>query len=125
VSRIGQLIVYVIIPVLIVSISSIYLHHHQTPVLFNNWGFKYNDIVHGVFNARFSPNLRLHEIRDKWYNTRKYYDLTHFHRVQVYPYIDYKFEYPPVVGLIWIISVNTAIFGGNIWELDREQMVSS
>ena len=101
--------VYAAIIGLVISLISTYLHHPTTPVLLGNWGFKYNDIVYGVFNPRFSPGLSTEKIREYWYNPEKYYSITRDTRELVYPYIDYMFEYPPLIGLLWIISVNTAI----------------
>lgn len=95
---------------LIISSISIYLHHPKTPILTDNWGFKYNDIVYGILNPRFSPYLKQEEIYDNWLNVTKYYLLTRGRRVITIPYIDYKFEYPPLIGLLWLISVNTAIY---------------
>ncbi len=105
-----KVLVAVVLSTVIISSLSTYIHHPETPVLLDNWGLKYNDIVYGVFNPRFSPYLKPGEVRDKWYNVTKYYMLTRSTRVTVIPYIDYKFEYPPIIGLLWLASVNTAIY---------------
>lgn len=102
--------VYAVLLAILVSALSTYIHHPETSVLLNIWGFKYNDIVYGVFNPRFSPNLNQANVLNKWYRPEKYYCLTTSSRVVVYPYIDYEFEYPPLIGLIWFISVNLATY---------------
>lgn len=109
-SRINRNYLYAIIIALVVSSVSTFIHHPRTGVLINIFGLKYSDIVHGVFNTRFSPYLRESDVNNKWYDPGKYYCLTTKSRVIVYPYIDYKLEYPPLIGLIWFISTNLAIY---------------
>jgi len=92
-----------------VSTLSIYMHHPSTPALLGNWGFKYSDVVYGVFDPRFRPDLNLVGVSEKWYDTVKYYKLMTGTRIFVYPYVDYMLEYPPVIGAIWAVSVNIAL----------------
>jgi len=94
----------VVVLVLVVTIPpliSIYMHDPKTEILFGNFGFKYNDIVHGLANPIFTSNKR-------WFNTSTYQSFRDGHYKYPVPYIDYKFEYPPVVGLIWYLSTSTA-----------------
>jgi len=95
--------IYVAVIVLAIAIGSLstYIHHPKTPVLLDNYGFKYNDIVYGVFYTRFSVNR---DSAIKWYNHGSYYDLTSRGRYCPAPYVDYQFEYPPFIGLIWYLS---------------------
>ncbi|OYT40658.1 MAG: hypothetical protein B6U89_01480 [Desulfurococcales archaeon ex4484_58] len=112
-SKKQRIILYTLTLIIGISISiiSAYLHHPDTPVLMGNPGFKYNDIVYGVFYVRFRPGL----VRDKvelekyWFKPEKFIDLVNGKKQHPIPYIDYKFEYPPIVGLIWFISTSLAI----------------
>jgi len=80
-------------------------------VLLGNWGFKYSDIVHGVFLDRFSPDLinKKDELEQKWYNPELYLALVNGTKSCPIPYIDYRFEYPPIVGILWGVSTCIAI----------------
>ncbi|MET1159437.1 MAG: hypothetical protein ABWW65_00605 [Thermoprotei archaeon] len=98
----------VIIMCMITFSISAYLHHPKTPILLDNWGFKYSDIVYGVFYTRFSPDLGREEVVTKWYNVEQYYELIRGRKTYPIPYIDYMFEYPPLIGLLWYISTNIA-----------------
>jgi len=104
-----ELVLLALLISIAVSTVSIYLHHPSTPVLLGNWGFKYNDIVYGVFDPRFRPNLDPRSVSEKWYVAVKYYSLVTGTRVFVYPYVDYMLEYPPVIGVVWAVSVNVAL----------------
>jgi hypothetical protein len=80
---------------------SIYLHDPETPVLAGNFGFKYSDIVHGLFYPIFTRS-------ERWFSAEAYREFTRGGYKCPAPYVDYKFEYPPLVGLLWYISTCTA-----------------
>lgn len=85
--------------------ASIYIHLPFTPPLFNNPGLKYTDIVYGVFYRTFSPwgpNAAL------WYRGETFKNLVEGEELCPRPYVDYKFEYPPLVALLWYVSTCTA-----------------
>jgi len=105
----SKLVVLALLIGVTVSTVSIYIRHPSTPVLLDNWGFKYSDIVYGVFNPRFEPKLDPRRVSEKWYDAVKYYNLVTGTRVLAYPYVDYMLEYPPVIGAIWALSVNVAL----------------
>jgi len=92
----------------VVSLSislSYYLHDPQTPVV--QTGLKYSDIVHGVFNTRFNPgDTRF------WFKVDRFEALMKGYRLCPIPYVDYKFEYPPLVGLLFLVSTCTGIMVG-------------
>ncbi len=97
---------YTYIALLAVAVLSIlvsyYLHSPQSPVI--QTGLKYSDIVHGVFNPRFNPgDSRL------WFNVDKLEALRSGYRLCPLPYVDYKFEYPPVIGVLFLVSTCTGI----------------
>ena len=98
--------VRLLIALSIVSILSIllsyYLHDPQTPVF--QTGLKYSDVVHGVFNTRFNPGDR-----GLWFNYDRLEALRGGYRLCPVPYVDYKFEYPPLVGLLFLASTCTGI----------------
>ncbi len=81
---------------------SIYLHDPETPVLAGNFGFKYSDIVHGLFYPIFTGS-------ERWFSAEAYREFTRGGYKCPVPYVDYKFEYPPLVGLLWYISSCTAL----------------
>lgn len=80
-------------------VISLILHDPGLPAILDQTGFKYSDIVHGLFYTRF----RVDSSRE-WFNDKSF---TEFIR-GVYrcpkPYIDYHFEYPPLIGLLWFTS---------------------
>ncbi|MEM2006793.1 MAG: hypothetical protein QW154_04095 [Sulfolobales archaeon] len=81
---------------------STYLHVPSSLAPFSNFGLKYSDIVFGVFYPRFSAD---YESSSKyWYNVEILKLLMERKVVCPVPYIDYSFEYPPLVGLLWYIS---------------------
>jgi hypothetical protein len=84
-------------------VVSLILHVPSLPPFLGNWGFKYSDIV-SVANSL--------ERSDRWFNLDKYLDFT-AHRGCYLPYVDYHFEYPPLVGLLWAFF--TCLSG---WDLD-------
>jgi len=80
---------------------SIYIHSPDTPLPIDNFGLKYSDIVHGVFGNVFT-------VPYWWFSLEKY----SLFKDGVYrcpaPYLDYKFEYPPLVGLFWYVTTCTS-----------------
>jgi len=84
-------------------VVSLILHVPSLPPFLGNWGFKYSDIV-SVANSLERP--------DRWFDHGKYLDFT-ARRGCYLPYVDYHFEYPPLVGLLWAFS--TCLSG---WDLD-------
>jgi predicted membrane-bound dolichyl-phosphate-mannose-protein mannosyltransferase len=84
-------------------VVSLILHVPSLPPFLGNWGFKYSDIV-SVANSLERP--------ERWFDHGKYLDFT-AHRGCYLPYVDYHFEYPPLVGLLWAFS--TCLSG---WDLD-------
>lgn len=90
----------IILSLLIVAwIVSTYIHDPSTSVLMNNFGFKYTDIVHGLFQTIFQQGSR-----DRWYDVKTYMDFLYSNYKCPKPYIDYKFEYPPIIGALWYAS---------------------
>ncbi len=74
--------------------------------IYGNPGVRYTDITFGLFYKIFDPNLVYDENRLKnlWYNGDKLRMLIYGKKICPIPYIDYKFEYPPIIGLIWYIT---------------------
>jgi hypothetical protein len=86
---------------------SSYIHMPSSPVPFGNWGLKYSDIVYGVFYPRF---LELGSARGRyWYSTAVIDELVEGRVLCPAPYVDYFFEYPPVVGVLWFLSTCAAL----------------
>lgn len=84
-----------------------------------DFGLQYSDIVYGVFLDRFSPHLLQtpSAIERKWIDSQKYMELMSGRPVCPAPYIDYFFEYPPLVGVIWYATSCAAIraaFGSGV-----------
>jgi predicted membrane-bound dolichyl-phosphate-mannose-protein mannosyltransferase len=85
-------------------VVSLILHVPSLPPFLGNWGFKYSDIASVAYSVIQSP--------DRWFDHGKYLDFA-AHRGCYLPYVDYHFEYPPLVGLLWAFS--TCLSG---WDLD-------
>ncbi len=112
-------IVVLVLGVIVVSVISFYMHMPGQQPLFNNLGLAYSDIVYGVFNLVFKDIVTLYgepdytKISNKWFNREAAVTLIKSHKLCPVPYRDYKFEYPPVVGLIWFattcISIQTIL----------------
>ncbi|MEM1623778.1 MAG: hypothetical protein QW543_06590 [Sulfolobales archaeon] len=87
---------------IIASGVSTYMHVPSSPVPLGNLGLKYSDVVFGVFYPRFSVD---YESSSKyWYNVEVLKLLIEGKPVCPIPYVDYSFEYPPFVGLLWYFS---------------------
>lgn len=95
-----------LLPPAAVALISIYLHLPNTQPLLNNFGFKYSDLIYGVYHPRFSYDLlsNYDELTKFWFNPNAYLSLVYGNFTCPLPYIDYAFEYPPVIALLWIIS---------------------
>ncbi|MEL9940571.1 MAG: hypothetical protein QW348_05865 [Ignisphaera sp.] len=112
--------VLTIIAAFIVSFSlSIYMHVPYPPdrkAPFDDLGFIYSDIVYGVFTPRFldtvsSTGLVDSKVSEFWYNRDALARLVNG-SVNIFtcpvPYKDYKFEYPPMIALLWYFSTCTS-----------------
>lgn len=95
----GRLLPFTI-AILVLTASTI-LHDPDYPVILSNWGLKYSDVVYGVFFPTF-------EKPERWFNSSEYSLFVASYMNGEFkcpiPYFNYKFEYPPLVGLIWYIS---------------------
>jgi len=87
---------------LISALTSAYLHYPGAPAPLPGLG--YSDVVYGVFSVRFNPgDLSL------WFREGVLEELRGGRRVCPAPYIDYRFEYPPVIALLFYTSTCAAI----------------
>ncbi|MCS7098947.1 MAG: hypothetical protein RMH84_05250 [Sulfolobales archaeon] len=86
---------------------STYLHLPYNPPPLGNFGLMYTDIVFGVFYPRFAST---HESQLKlWYSADKLGPLLEGKPVCPAPYVDYMFEYPPLIGLLWYFTTCSSI----------------
>lgn len=93
-----RLPVYAVFALIAVSaLVSYTIHSPDTGVPLGNFGFKYSDIVHGLFYARFKAG-------SNWFDEDKFKTLEGGRRLCPIPYRDYHFEYPPIIGLLWFAS---------------------
>lgn len=88
--------------VVIMWVVSTYFHDPETLIPFNMFGFKYTDIVHGLFGTIFK------EGSERWLNPIAYSEFLSGGYKCFIPYIDYKLEYPPLIGLLWYASTCVA-----------------
>uniref|UniRef100_A0A7C2ZQR7 DUF2029 domain-containing protein n=1 Tax=Ignisphaera aggregans TaxID=334771 RepID=A0A7C2ZQR7_9CREN len=99
---------------LITSTISFYLHIPGKEPVFNNFGLAYSDIVSGVFNPIFKDivtpygDIDSKALSERWYDSDTASKLLRSNICPV-PYKDYRFEYPPIVALLWYISTCIAI----------------
>ncbi|MEM4718037.1 MAG: glycosyltransferase 87 family protein, partial [Desulfurococcaceae archaeon] len=101
-----------VISIVLISVS---IHDPSTPTLFNLTGLKYTDIVHGLFYPIFSPSPN--KIKERWFNESTYYLFRDGKYKCPVPYVDYKFEYPPLIGFLWYISTCSGFtIGSNLKE---------
>ena len=91
-------------------VVSLILHIPSLPPLFGNWGFKYSDVV-GVAYRVQDPG--------RWFDYGRYLDFAARRGCHL-PYVDYRFEYPPLVGLLWALS--TCLSG---WDLDTHLYIQA
>jgi len=105
--RFNKYLVLLVITGLVAGFFSTYIHIPSTPVLLENWGLKYSDIVYGVFYPRFldadNSGSRY------WYAPSLLNELAKGEDICPAPYVDYLFEYPPVVGALWFGSTCLAL----------------
>ncbi|MFN4046605.1 MAG: hypothetical protein ACK4H7_04615, partial [Acidilobaceae archaeon] len=93
-----RLPVYAVFALIAVSaLVSYTIHSPDTGVPLGNFGFKYSDIVHGLFYTRFKAG-------SNWFDEDKFKTLEGGRRLCPIPYRDYHFEYPPIIGLLWFAS---------------------
>ncbi|MCX8198977.1 MAG: hypothetical protein N3E36_02975 [Sulfolobales archaeon] len=133
----NDVVVPIIIGVLVV-VASAYIHYpdatysrnpkeavHVTPVTiiewiigrstgYNDFGFKYSDIVYGVFNRVFkdavsSGFFSREKASEQWFKPSVIEELVRGSKQCPVPYVDYKFEYPPIVGFIWYLTTCSGI----------------
>uniref|UniRef100_A0A7J3MWR5 DUF2029 domain-containing protein n=1 Tax=Ignisphaera aggregans TaxID=334771 RepID=A0A7J3MWR5_9CREN len=105
----------VLVIVITVLLLSYYLHIPNNPPPLDNVGLMYTDIVYGLFNPIFrdivnpdgTPNGE--KINSKWFNNEAAMKLLSSEKLCPIPYRDYKFEYPPIIGLMWFITTCTSI----------------
>ncbi len=72
----------------------------------------YTDIVNGVYdplfrNSEVCLNIEAGNV-DRWININTLQSFCAGEKVYPIPYIDYKFEYPPIIGALWIASTYLA-----------------
>ncbi len=75
-------------------------------IIYGNPGIRYSDITFGLFYKIFDQDLIYDEnkLRGLWYNGDKLRMLILGKKICPVPYIDYKFEYPPIIGLLWYVT---------------------
>jgi len=82
-------------------VISIYIHDPNTELPAKNFGLKYTDIVYGLSYPIFEND-------ERWFNAETFQKFKSSIYKYPIPYVDYKFEYPPLVGLLWYISTRIA-----------------
>ncbi|MCS7107017.1 MAG: hypothetical protein NZ902_02805 [Acidilobaceae archaeon] len=100
------LYVLLLIPILF----SVYVHSplfDPQPYLY---GLKYTDFTIGVFLPVFQDPVDSSAGRGRWFNEEKIGELLGGKRTCPIPYLDYHFEYPPLVGLMWLFSTCVSLF---------------
>lgn len=95
--------IFIFIIAALTWLISVYLHDPGTPVLVDQTGLKYSDIIHGVFYTRFK-----YDSIKEWFNDTAFRDFIKGEYKCPLPYIDYHFEYPPVIGFLWYASTCVA-----------------
>lgn len=95
-----------ILTIYLVICTSFLIHAPFTDVPLGLMGLKYSDIVHGVFSPRFSSELvgDVGRLSKLWFDVGVFNDLVKKSYLCPIPYVDYVFEYPPVVGLLWFLT---------------------
>ncbi|MEM2021662.1 MAG: hypothetical protein QXP80_05510 [Zestosphaera sp.] len=95
-----------ILTIYLVICTSFLIHAPFTDVPLGLMGLKYSDIVHGVFSARFSSELvgDVRRLSELWFDVGVFDNLVKKSCLCPIPYVDYVFEYPPVVGLLWFLT---------------------
>ncbi|MEM0262471.1 MAG: hypothetical protein QXN17_07470 [Nitrososphaerota archaeon] len=109
-------VVVLVLAVVGTAIFSYYLHIPERPPIFDNPGLSYSDIVYGLFNPIFRDMVgyggvvRRESIERLWFNSDMAVELATGRRVCPLPYRDYRFEYPPLIGFLWMVSVCTSVY---------------
>ncbi len=106
-----RLVALAIMAIAIAATSS-YLHHPSTPRLFDLWGLKYSDIVYGVFHPIFGAETldSYQKLSDRWFHPEVLERLASGTKLCPLPYVDYKFEYPPLIGALWSLTTCVSIY---------------
>jgi hypothetical protein len=105
--RLDKYLILIVLTAIASGFFSTYIHMPSSPVPLGNLGLKYSDVVYGVFYPRF---LELGSSRARyWYSTEVIDKLVEGGVLCPTPYVDYLFEYPPVVGALWLLSTCTAL----------------
>ena len=105
--RLNRYVVLLVLTALATGFFFTYVHLPSTPIPLGNWGLKYSDIVYGVFYPRF---LKVGSSDGRyWYSPISPDELVRSGRPCPAPYVDYFFEYPPVVGALWYVSTCVAL----------------
>lgn len=103
-----EIAIIIAISVLTIAVST-YMHKPREVSILNNPGLSYSDIVYGLYNPIFvdivTPNglPNYQKINEKWFREDVAMKLMTT-RICPIPYLDYKFEYPPIVGALWFVS---------------------
>ncbi|MEM4486872.1 MAG: hypothetical protein QW116_06555 [Zestosphaera sp.] len=94
----------------LVTCISFLMHAPFTETPLGLMGLKYSDVVHGVFHIRFSPDLAgdARRLSELWFNVDAFNDLVKRANLCPIPYVDYMFEYPPLVGFLWYVTTCTS-----------------
>ncbi len=111
-----------------IAAASSCLHHPSTPKLFNLWGLKYSDIVYGVFYPIFGTETlnNYQKLSERWFHPEVLERLASGTKLCPLPYVDYKFEYPPLVGALWSLTSCIAIhlaFPDHYTRLDYPELI--
>ncbi|MGC8974731.1 MAG: hypothetical protein ACP5KB_00870 [Thermoprotei archaeon] len=85
---------------------SFLLHAPFTQTPLGLTGLKYSDIVHGVFSVRFSSDLvaNKEKLLEYWLRPESFEGLVSKSNLCPAPYLDYKLEYPPLIGFFWFLT---------------------
>ncbi|MEZ0394565.1 MAG: hypothetical protein ABWK00_05955 [Desulfurococcaceae archaeon] len=85
----------------LMALASAAMHFPSGEPPLGLWGLRYSDVVYGVFYTRFSPGLFPSEVSSLWLRPEAYYRLINDMSGCPAPYVDYRFEYPPLVAALW------------------------
>ncbi len=126
--QIDKRLVALVVVAIAIAITSSYLHHPSTPKLFDIWGLKYSDIVYGVFYSIFGTETlsSYQKVSERWFHPEVLERLASGTKLCPLPYVDYKFEYPPLVGALWGLTSCIAIhlvFPEHYTRLDYPELI--
>ncbi|MEM2659661.1 MAG: hypothetical protein QXZ48_02970 [Zestosphaera sp.] len=110
-----------------VFVISFLLHAPFTQTFLGLTGLKYSDIVYGVFSVRFSSGLinNQEQIVRYWLKPKSFEDLVSRTSLCPVPYVDYRFEYPPVVGFFWFLTTCTSFVISDKLAVTTDQFFST